>query len=387
MNHIVVSTLAHPNIDNLLEAYPSNNIFYFENGEYSLTATLTINRPGIRFCSVSGNPDDVKIVQTSFSDNAINIQYSNFTMDSISVVHDEGEGMCLYQGDANWTNIENCKFYGNATNHTVFFAGPAYASLDDLVLLFNNEQFNSFNNFDNNIIYTKTGGTSITYNLQQHGCIKNNIIRGGKVSSYMMNNCVINHNFIYESGSNGISITGLMKNVNVFQNLIKKTETSSINIKLTDDLLLHRDLCTNIIIDNNSIKDCKYISIELNKINNITIKNNNIKWTTDLGIFMVDCNNITINDNDLIQYRRGVHVDIDSHAIEINNNNFYSVFPKISEHSIAIEDLTHTINVVNNTIYGMHLSSVTKDVTGANIFSGNTVNDNIAFNDEIIKLS
>jgi hypothetical protein len=124
---VLITPASNPNIDNLLEMYPSENTFYFEAGNYEITKQLTINRKNVRLLGLTGDPKDVHIQQKVIGKNGINIKADNVVINHISVHVEEGKGVCISHADANWTIVRNCNFYGSATNFTIYFAGPSMA--------------------------------------------------------------------------------------------------------------------------------------------------------------------------------------------------------------------------------------------------------------------
>ena len=219
MSHIILNTVSNKNIDDLLDKYTDVNTFYFEDGEYELTKTLIINREGIRMVGLGENAGLVKIKQTSITDSVISISADNFGMEYITVDGESTDGICLNHGNAEWTTIEKCYFYGNATGHTVYFGGPHYDSgTTSAIDLFQNDGLNKYNTFNNNVIYTKEGGVSLSFNMQQDGSIRDNIIRGGKISIYLIKNVLVTHNYIHDSSEQGMSISTPIQNVSIYNN-------------------------------------------------------------------------------------------------------------------------------------------------------------------------
>lgn len=388
MSHIILNTVSNKNIDDLLDKYMDVNTFYFDDGEYELTKTLIINREGVRMVGLGENAGLVKIKQTSTTDSVISISANNFGMEYITVDGEGTDGICLNHGNAEWSTIEKCYFYGNATGHTVYFGGPYYDSnTTSAIDLFQNDGLNKYNTFNNNVIYTKDGGISLSFNMQQDGSIRDNIIRGGKLSIYLIKNVLVTHNYIHDSSEQGMSISTPIQNVNIYNNKIRKCNASGINIKIPDDMIAHKNLNQDIKINNNIIEYCNYIGFEINGIDNMEIKDNVMKWISEFGLYILKSSNLTVTDNTIIQYKRAVHVDIESDSNTISNNTCYSVFPTISEHAIVVEELATNTTIENNLIYGQYVSTTVKNSSPTTVENNNTYEEHVSFNNDVLKLT
>jgi hypothetical protein len=386
MKSIILTELSNPVLDNILTTYPNVSVFYLEKGNYILTQQLNFTRPDLRFIGVSGNPTDVKIVQTTMDANGFNILADNIVINSISLYVENGAGICMSISGANWCNIENNNFYGSDINFTIYFSGPKLEIGEDTINGFLNDNLDMYNIFDNNIIYTKWNGDAISFCLQKHGSLRDNIVRGGKLAIYMVKNCYISSNRIYDSSAHGIICSLPSKDLYIINNYITNSVSAGINVRLQAEHGEYINENHNIIIKGNTITHSKYIGIEINNGNNIKIVDNTVKWTAQFSIYLLKSSEVEIKNNTCIQYVRGIILDVECNNNLINDNTFFSVFPKISEHSIVIEDLSENNIFNNNTISGKHSSDIVKDVTGVNVINNNHLHDNHSYNNELLNI-
>lgn len=386
MQHIILNSISNQNLDEILGAYPDYNIFYLEAGEYRITKMLNLNRAGIRLIGVTNKAEDVHIRQIVPTENGIHISANNVGIESISIHNENGEGMCLSHGNANWASINNCHFYGNGINHTVYFSGPPIPEGKTIPDMFIEDRLDMHNTFDDNIIYTNVGGDSFGFNLQKFGTIRDNIIRGGPIKGFLLKDCLITNNHIFDSTKQGLSISLPAVNIQIENNFIKNSTAASFNLKTPDDLVGYIDQTNNITIKNNIIKGCEYIAFEIDKAKNIVIVDNIMLKTRDFGIYLLRTSNIEARNNRFIQNRRGVHIDIDSSNNIIDDNEFYSVQPTLTEHAILLEQSTTLNTIINNSIHGMYLSSEINNLGIDNNVANNIYKSYITFTDEILKL-
>lgn len=386
MSNVLLNSTINKILDNILIAYPQNTTFYLQDGQYKLNDTLLLNKDSLRLIGISGHPENVHIIQKNESSDAIRIKGNNISIENISIDTSNVKGMCIIAENSNWINIKNCYFYGNEYNHTIYFGGPNNNSIEQIDMFLENK-LNNNNTFDNNIICTKPSGTSLTFNLQIFCTIRNNIIRGGKISCFLLKDSMITHNNIIDSDNIGIQCQLPFKNVNIENNYIKNSKNASINLKTPDNLLENVNDTENIYVSNNNITECKYIGIELNNTKNIIITKNIIKWTRDISIYLLKSDTINIKDNEFIQFKKGIYADSDNDKIIILNNKLYSVFPYLSDHSISISEESNNSTISNNNIYGIHNSVEIKNLSSDSIIKDNTITRYLSLQDEILYLT
>jgi parallel beta-helix repeat protein len=381
---VVINELSNKNINNILQIYPNETTFYFENGDYELTEQLNINKPNIRLIGLSGDAKDVHIHQTIVDNNGLNITADNIVINYLSIHVEEGEGVCLSHANANWSNIENCHFYGSNTNFTVYFAGPSVNAGQDTIDGFLNDHLDMHNVFDNNIVYTRWEGDAISFSLQKYGSVRDNIVRGGKIAIYMVKQCLVTSNSLYDSSAHGIICSLPSHDLSIENNYIRNSASASINVSLQIEHGLFINENHGIVIRNNKIENSGYIGIEINNANNIIIENNNIKWTKQFGLYILKSSNIHIKNNNISQFTRGIHMDVDSSENIVEHNRLYSVYPNISEHAIVLESMVNHCTINENHISGKFISSQIKDIGSDNIVTSNITDDHHTYHDEIL---
>lgn len=382
MNHIVINPISTPNLDGLLDAYPDKNTFYFKNGDYHLTEPIVVNRTGVRFISLSYESSSVNIYQDSENKNAFDVHADNVTFAHLSV-HVTGTCACISFYNCNWTNTENCRFYGDQ-DYAISYVGPTNG--DPEIDNYNNNVFNINNTFDNNIVYIPNVGNALLFSLQKYGAIRNNIIRGGMVLLNLLSDVIINNNYVFESLLQGIRCSLPCNNIQINGNNITKATNAAVNLILSDAYLVHKDIINNVDISHNSINNSKFIGIEINNGKNINISNNKIKWTQEHGVYVVRSDNITVENNNIVKMTRGVTLDVDTTNCNVNNNTTYSVIPFTSINGVFCETMTDNNNVNNNTLKGKYQGDAVNDLSETNSVNGNNHIENISFNEEVLNL-
>lgn len=387
MKSVILNQSMMPNLDNLFEQYPLENVFYFEPGTYYLSQQLNIVKPNIQFIGLSYDAKDVHIEQQNIDANGMNVRADNFTMTHISVHVEDGEMVCLSHSGCNWTNIQNCRFYGSSTNFTIYFAGPQFVAGENTINGYLNDTLDMYNCFDNNIVYTKWEGDSVSFSLQKYGSVRNNIIRGGKLAIYMVKDCMITHNNIYDSYAHGIIVSLPSYNLEISNNFIRNPVSAGINVRLQAEHGEYINENHNINIKENTIIASKYIGIEINNGHSINIANNFIKCTEQFSIYLLQSTQNTITDNICVQAIRGILIDADCNDNIVSNNHIFSVFPKMSDHAIAVLDNCSNNTISDNQFSGRYTSTVIKDITGNNSFNNNSETTYHDYHDEVIQLS
>lgn len=382
MASVTINPVSNYNLDNLLIAYPNVSTFYFEDGDYELTTKMMINKPGIRFIGISYNSSKVNIRQITPNESAIHVTSDNCSLAYISL-HVTGTASCLVVQNSNWNNIENCKMYGDA-DFVVAFVGPS--GTDSEIDKFLNGVFDMHNIFDNNIVYTLQTGNSILYSNQQYGSIRNNIVRGGKIHLSLTDNCMISNNYVQDSPIQGIYCSMPITNTCINLNRITKSQNSAIHMVLLPLYDSHKALIQNIDVSHNIIRDSAGMGLEINNVTNITVSHNDIKWAATHGIYILTSDHVNVRNNKIVKMQRGIIIDVDATLNTIEDNVFYSTLPFTSINAIFCEASSNNNTINNNTFKGTYQAEPFKDIGVDNTESGNTHNDHISFNDEILNL-
>lgn len=387
MLNTIINKVMMPILDNLLLAYPDSKNFFLEPGIYNISQSLNLDRDGVRIIGLTRNPDDVQIIQLSQELNAINISADNVRLEYITINGSSSSGICVYQTNCNWTNINTCRIYGNAVNHAVYFGGPNVPSDKTQIELYNNDILNNNSMFENNIVYIMQGGNAVTINMQNNFSMRGNIIRGGPISAYLLKNSLILDNYVADSGKQGISINLPVIRLSIENNTIYHSTAASIKLAVPSDILSEINNTESLIITNNVSLNSQYIGFEINNAANITIHNNKIAYTQGFAMYLLNATNINISNNLLMQFTRGIVLDTQSQNNLINSNNLYSLYPSLSNHAIILENNTTSNTVSNSNIYGKYISIDINDLGQNNVISGTNVFENISFIDEISKLN
>lgn len=387
MSSMVINEITLNNLDNLFTLYSDVDTFYFEKGTYYLTKQLDITKDNIRFIGLTGDAKDVHIIQQTDDKNGLNIIADNFVLNYVSVHVNNGSGVCLAHAQANWTNIENCHFYGSNSNFAVYFAGPVFQQGQDTLDGYSNGDLDMHNVFDNNIVYTKWSGDAISFSLQRYGSVRDNIVRGGKIALYMLKDCLVTHNKIYDSISHGIICSLPSQNIDIIGNKINNSGAASINVRVQAEHVGEiTEEQNNIKIMKNDIINSNYFGIEVNSANDLIISNNKIKGVKEFGIYLLKSSNITVEHNTITKFRKGVHIDLESTNNTIINNSMYSVFPNTSEHAIDMLDQANNNVVTNNILSGMYLSNPIKDAGMDNVIENNNIEQYHSYRDELLNI-
>lgn len=390
MNKIVLNPVANKNLDALFEQYNDKTIFYFQPGQYELTQQLNVTKPNVRFIGLTHDPKDVHILQKTPEQNGISVEANNFVLNYISLHVEEGSGVCLSHANCNWSAIENNHFYGSDTNFTVYFAGPQLTAGEGTINGFLNDVLDYNNVFDNNIIYTKWNGDSVSFSLQKYGSFRDNIIRGGKVAIYMVKDCVVTNNNISDSSSNGIYCSLPCHNIEISYNRISNPVSGAISVKQQIEHGEFSNENHNININNNLCLNPQHIGIELNNAHNININNNLVLNTPTFAFYALNSEQVNLDNNIFVKFKRGVNIEMGCKDINVTNAKFYSVFPNISEHAIAVtgEDGTPTSNITgdNISVSGKYISVVVKDNSDS-VFSNLQHNEYHDYTEEFLQLN
>lgn len=354
----IIEESIYPCLDDILTKYEFSTFFLIKPGNYTITKNFVIDRDNINIFGETSDPGDVLIQQITPGMDGIVINADHITLKNVSVKVDNGENVCLSHYDSNYSNIQNCHFYGSDTHFTIFFAGPSDLEMgESTVNGYFNDNLDMYNIFDNNIIFTRWNGDAISISLQKYCSFRGNIVRGGKVAVYMCKNTLVTLNQIYDSTSEGIFVSLPSHDLTISHNKIRKCENAGISMRpqvehgptLMEDYRI--DIRDNIIINSG------FIGIELNSVQLCTIKNNYVNKTKLSGIYLLNNDNCTIDDNELFEPNRGIFVD-SSDFVTITNNEIISTNKYLTDHGIYLQNIPDTLNIIvaGNMIIGEYVS-------------------------------
>lgn len=377
MKTIILNPINNRNLDNIVSMFDEYNVFYFKQGNYYLSDQLNIIQDNISFIGMTDNANDIHIFQTNSTKNGLNIKGDNFIMTDISLHVDEA--IALTVANSNWSIVEHCHFYGSNNTFTVFYAGKDYN--DNIFNEFNNNNMDSNNYFNFNIIYSKWSGDCVSFSLQYNGSVRNNILRGGKIAIYMCSNCIVSNNKVYDSASHGIICSLPSKNINIINNLIRDCTDAAIGVKMQTEHGPYYEKKQQIMIIGNTINDTKSIGIEINDGDDIKIKNNKLFWTSTTGIYLLNSDTCNVENNTVSHFDIGILLDINCKNNNISLNKLYSVYPDASKHCIFVENDTENNVITNNHASGICTSDKIK-VLGINTNTNNAEQDYHTYGEE-----
>lgn len=378
-NFIRLNPTITNDLANIFLYYPNVNIFYLDPGTYNLSTQLNVNSNNIQIIGTSNNANDIQILCNS--GNAINVTADNFVLKFVSI--NCPIGIALTCSNNNYATIQYCTFYGSDTNFTIYFSGPTVSSDQDLFDHYNNNDLSDRNSITNSIIYSKWNGDAVSFSLQKNGLISNNILRGCKLSIYMIRDTDVLFNYISDSQAHGIYCSLPSDTVNIQYNTVINSLVSSIASKLQLEHTGTSQIIGNINISNNFVRSSQYYSIEISDLINSQITNNVLSETAQVGIYLLRCTNFILSSNTLIEFDVGINIDINSINNTITANNIFSVYPDISHAGITLANNTSNNIVSTNYVSGTYLSAPIQD-NGINntITNDNTIHRYHTYNDE-----
>jgi Right handed beta helix region len=379
METLILDSSNNACLDDLINKYPSIDIFYLKPGTYNLTKPLEINKDGVRIIGYSNSSRDVHIKQTTNDKNAINIFSNNTTIKYISFhIPYESTGICLAQTNSSWSDIEDCTFYGG-DNYCVYISNNNKDTEKKKII------YSVSNLFNNNILYAKNSGKAVFFGFQECCSVKNNIIRGGVLTLHLVNKCLISNNVISDSSESGLSLFLPTYDTHVVGNNIKNSKKSGISIKVIVDFDEYElSVEHNLIIEKNIISDSDYYGLEINNGNKLSIQKNCINKTGENAIYLLKTENTNIISNTLCIYKRGIMIDLDSNNNNIDDNSLYAIYPEESEFGIGthVECLNNKIK--NNLVSGIYISNqFIKNQNESNLFENNNTKEYISYIDEL----
>jgi hypothetical protein len=363
-------------LDNIFTDYPTATTFIFNTGTYNMNQVLHITKPNIQFIGSSGVPKDVHFMQLNTNMDGLAIKADGFVMSGISIHNTYPGKIALTVANANNTNIHDCYIYGNSTTFSVYYAGKSVAQGPATLLSYYNNNLDSGNIFNKNVVYTDYTGDSIAFCLQKYGKFTSNIIRGGKVAVYMCQYTKVKNNKLYSSSTAGIFVSLPSYKIKIKKNVIKSSDQSSILIRKQVE---HGDFLVTsakITIKNNKIYNAIGNGIELNDCIDVYITNNLIDEPTQYGLYALRCNNITASFNNLREFKNSFWLESTSNC-NIFMNQCFSMYPLESTNIVKIVNGSNNNKITNNVIKGQFTVPFS-DIIGVSSNSlNNVINNNI----------
>lgn len=369
---VVITPSSHPSLDDLLTRHPHVDNFYFERGHYVISKPLVIDRENVVFAGLHQAPD-VHITQTTSEKDALVIRASRVSVHHLSVHCEEGSGIAITHADVSWTSIEHCHIYGSETYFAVYMAGSTLTPGPETLQGYNDGVLDQYNVFDNNVVYSKWSGDAISFSLQRYGSVRNNVVRGGQFSIYMVRDCVVPNNHVYDSSSYGIGISLPSHDVIVSNNHIEKCQSSGIAMR---PQLEHGEFdkdVYNITVQNNVIENVDYLGIEVTDVSNVVVKSNYVRRSKDNAVYILRSDNVRVEDNRLSYFPKGIMLDVGTHDTVVYRNRLFSIYPDEAVFGVWMEVDVHDNSVTENSLYGHYSNTDIKDLGTENTNEGNIV--------------
>jgi parallel beta-helix repeat protein len=344
------------NIKQILNLHDHDFItIYLDPGKYYINNHILIKNK--KYINILGNTDindihnQVEIIQTSSHTENICIENSNhITIRNITFIASEGRSVCTVITNSNNTEINNCRFISKNPYFCIYYSGPSHNIGKHTLKEYKNNNLDCENIFCNNIIHSNWEGDCVTFALQKNGKIFNNIIKRGKIALYMITDCSVYHNYIFDSLAHGIICSLPSKNVLIKNNYIKNSKCAGINVMKQLEHGNFNPYDYNINIDTNTILDSKYIGIEIKDGICININDNKIVNPKDKGIYFLRCKNCLIENNNIKDYEIGIFVDILCSENIISGNLLCNniLTSKQMKFNILLEKTTENNKIITN---------------------------------------
>jgi parallel beta-helix repeat protein len=365
MNNIQIIKVAQTKtyIDEVLNASENNQIFMLEKGNYYLRNPIRFeNKKNITVRSITGNPNDVSIIQEgTFTnpDTAEIIHYDGLIINNseyitidcltLSVNKTEGNPICAVCSGSDHIKITNSRFYGSNNNFCIYFSGPSDVTAgQETIDAYNSNTLCRNNIFEKNMVISYFVHDSLVFALQSDGIVRNNIVYGCRIAIYMVRDTICYNNYSYNSTSNGITCSVPCHNLDIANNVIRNSASTGINFM---EQLEHGDTpidVFNINIVDNTVVDCLN-GIDVIDCKNCNVKNNSIRNSVENGITTLKSEFCDISDNKVINCTNGINVSVDTYNCKVNNNVIYNYNPlNSSKNGIKLEKNTGDNEIKNN---------------------------------------
>ena len=362
MKALTIDSQSNSNIDDLVQRHPNVTHFFLHPGKYHLTRQLEIDRDNIVFAGL-GDAGDVHIVQDTPDANAIVIKGSYVALNHVSIYCEHGSGIALTHSNVSYVQVEHCQIFGSETYFAVFIAGRSHAVGSATIAGFEAGELDSHNTFDNNIVYCKWSGDAVSFSMQKHGSVRNNIVRGGKLAVYMTQDCVVANNRVFDSTSHGIICSMPSRRLRVQNNMLYRSHASAIAVRPQAE---HGDYTpadnAEIVVEGNVVLSCEYIGIEVENVRGISIVNNRLRNIKNIGIYLLRARDCLTRHNRLISFARGVMIDVESTRCTVRDNWLYSMYPNEAQHAVLVETSASDSHIDGNALYGRFTSKAIENL-------------------------
>lgn len=371
----IVHLKPNTNIDNILEDYPEATTFIFNEGNYYMNKIFRVNKENIKLLGIS-RASDIHIFQTNENADGFDVEADGFTMKNISVHVEHDNKVAISVAGCDNTVVRNNYFYGNSNTFCIYYAGPKVKAGEDTINAYFDNNLDSNNIFERNVIYSKWSGDTISFSLQKNGIIRDNIVRGGKLAIYMCNSVVVTKNKIYDSTSQGIYISFPSQSISISLNDIYECKEAGIKMKnqVEHGETPHQE--HNITISNNKLYDIGTYAIEMNDADKINIIKNKFLNNTRCSVYSLRSYNINISRNIVSYFDTAFWIE-SSENTKITENKVYSIYPYTAKNFVRIIFESNKCEVINNEIYG--------DILNSELYSVSNNSTNITIDDNIFQ--
>lgn len=278
------------------------NIF-IKNGTYKLNNMINIDKPGVTL--TGENKDFTKLIQTNIHSDSVGVhKTSNVVVSNLTIDNSVNGDAAFSEGNSDNVTLKNCILYGqDKNNFTVYFAGKDYPNSvsENPVKGLENNDLDNGNIVINNTIYSKFDGDGLSFSAQKNGLVQGNNVYGTKIAVYVCRDSNVINNTIEGSSSSGIAISIPAQNDIIQGNTINNSNASGIRVMPEKEYPVSKSYYgDNITISNNSIKNSKYMGIEIEQLANSHITSNTIDTSYSNGVYMLLTNNITVEKNNIL---------------------------------------------------------------------------------------
>lgn len=344
------------NLDDLLVDFSGFSTIYLLPGSYEWTRQFEVKSP-LRLIGISDTSCDgkwVEIRQTNPRANGFVIRKPNVIVRNLSISLDQGSGIAItVSDDASFVELSNLIIRGSDTTFSVYFSGPDVKTTKELQAKWDSSELPSNNVLSNCSVYSQFTGDVVAIALQRFATIDGNVIRGGRLAPYMLQDSSVCHNTVSDSSSSGIFLSLPSVRVRVIGNHITHSTHTGISVK---PQLEHKEFCFDadhqIVLQNNRIVESRAHGMELNDVRQATITENSI-FRCLTGIYLLRCRSVAVSEQTIWgATKKCVLVDNDCCSIDIFHNSFQSEFPLLAENFIWSKSTATSCHLLRNAFIG-----------------------------------
>jgi hypothetical protein len=355
----------------LLAAIGNNRKIFLKSGTYILDQYVLIS--GMSNLIIQGEGKDATILQVAAGKDGVGIGSSNhITMSDLTIDAKTNDAECpIVISTVSNVSLQRCKFLGSANVFSVYWVGPAGASLATPI-------YDKYNSMIDCEVYDLYDGDGISWSFQQFGTLSHVYEKGSRLALYACKDCNVD-NFIYEketaagTAQQGIWVTNPSENLN-FNNTVLVDAGYP---RLADTDLTY--LCEGLNINNFfQIATTNDLSspLQFKYARKVAINNFRANYSGGLN-FVTGCQDIQVQNSFIPQvtFLQGVAETLAN--LRFSNNTLPAFTPKAGQSLYAFENFNNglftDLIVKNNKIYS---AGTFHQLIGN---SGVTIKENIGF--------